>query len=345
MAGPRMPRAVRRFAPLGIGISILSLAGILAWFQARRDVDVLATLRDLDPRVLPAALALHMLSHLFWAQRIGLLGRGLGIPLGAAESWRLVTAGQFAGTMTPARMGTEAMRLTLLVRRGAGGVAAGRTVLMDRSTDMVFFVVLGALGALVLPQVFGAEAVALRGLAFLAAAGLLGIVLLIAFGLARPRPVAALAQACAHVLPRRPAVRQRVEAFLTAVREGIVLLARDAPWRLAAAAALTVAIWASEYGVLWVVLRAVGADVPLLAVLAAGVLLTMIAALPLSVGGAGISELAAVLLFAPWAGTHAVIAVLLWRAASYYYDVIVGGIVAAAALGRPPAPSATPDRA
>ena len=342
MAPPRL----RRLLPVAVGVSLLSLAGILVYFQARRDVDVLGALRGLDLRFVAAAVGLHVASHLAWTLRIGTLARGLGIPLRPLAAWRLVTAGQFAGAVTPARAGAEAMRITLLVRGGARGVAASRTVLADRAADLVFFATLGTLGAFALGAVFGSGAVALRGLAFAAAAALLTFIAVLVLGLRRPEAVAGGAErvwnGLRRVVRRPPSrVRAPVSSFLADVRVGVVSLARESPWRLVVAAVLSVAVWSLEYGVLWVLLRGLGVEMPVVAVLAAGVLLTMLAALPISVGGAGVSEIAAVLLLGPWAGGLAPVVVLLWRASSYYYDVALGGFVAAWSLPRRAAPTAT----
>lgn len=341
-----MQGRLRRLAPVAVGLSVLSLAAVLAYSQARQDTDVLGTLRGLDLRFVAAAVGFHVASHLAWTLRIAVLARGLGVPLRPLAAFRLVLAGQFAGAVTPARAGAEAMRLTLLVRGGARGVTAGRTVLADRASDLVFFATLGTLGALGLGTVFGTGAVALRGLAFLAAATLLAFITVLVVGLRRPEVVAGGAERAwngLRRLVRRPptALRTPVSSFLADVREGVVSLARESPWRLVVAAGLSVAVWSLEYGVLWVLLRGLGIDMPLVAVLAAGVLLTMLAALPISVGGAGVSEVAAVLLLGPWAGGLAPVVVLLWRASSYYYDVALGGLVAAWSLPRRTAPAAT----
>ncbi len=335
MAPPRL----RRLLPIAVAISLLTLAAILVYFRSKQDVDVLFDLRSLDPWVPAAAVGLHMTSHLAWTLRIYTLARGLEIRLSLPAAWRLVTSGQFAGAVTPGRVGAEGMRLTLLVRGGARGVAASRTVLADRTSDLVFFGTLGTLGAFALPMVFGADAGILRGLALAAAAALLGLIALLGLGLWRPMLVAAGAErtwnALRRVARRRPvAAADRIRAFLDDVWQGMVCLARDSPWRLLVAAGLSLALWVLEYGVLWVLLRGAGVEMPWMAVLTAGVLLTMLAAVPISIGGAGVAEVAAVLLLGPWAGASAVVVVLLWRASSYYYDVIIGGIVAAWSLPR-----------
>lgn len=327
-------RRLGRWAGAAVVVSLLSLAAILVWFQARRDADVLGTFRALDLRVLPLALGLHMAAHAVWATRITLLARGLGVFVRPLAAWRLVTAGQFGAAVTPGRFGAEAMRITLLVRGGAGGSGASRVVLADRASDMVFFVTVGALAAAFLTTVFGASAVAIRGLAFVAVFGLLGFLLLLAAALAWPRTIGRAVEGTAAGLLRfvgrpRPALAHRVAAFVGGVRDGVFGLVRASPGRAAAGFVLSLLLWATEFSVLWVLLRAFGVEVAYVTVFAAGVLITMLAAVPISPGGSGVAEFAAVVLFEPFAGPSAAAFVLVWRALTYYYDLAAGAAVAA----------------
>ncbi len=317
-----------------MAISIASLVAIMVWFQARRDLDILADLRSFDTGVLPAALALHLLMHILWATRLKVLAGGLGVPLGAPGAWRLATAGQFAGAVTPGRFGAEALRLSLLVRSGASGVKASRTVLADRSTDMVFFLVAGALGAALLSQVFGPDATVLRAISWFALAALLALMLLMLWGLARPHLIAAATQkivAGSLRVVRRPAqdVTARITGFFGDVRAGVVVLLKERPVRVVAAIVLSFAIWASEFGVLWFVLQGFGHTLPYPVVFAAGIMLTILAPVAISPGGAGAVEVAAVVLLGGLTPGLTPVFVLVWRALTYYYDVIVGGLVAA----------------
>ncbi|MGB0651889.1 MAG: flippase-like domain-containing protein [Thermoplasmatota archaeon] len=326
-----------KMVPWAVAVSVLTLVALLVWYQARRDVDVLAALRDVDPRVLPLALGLHMTMHAVWALRIRILAGGLDVGIGYPRAWQLATAGQFGGAVTPGRFGAEALRLTLLVRGGARGTAASRLVLADRSTDMLFFATAGTVAAALLPTLFGEEAVALRVLSLVAVAGLLSMFFLLAWGLVRPSVVSRLVGAVAAGglrLSRRPPrdLAPAVQAFLERVRDGLAQLLRERPWRLLAAACCTAVIWGTEFSILWVLLDAFGYKVPLLPVLAAGVLITMLAAVPLSPGGSGVAEVSALALLSGLAPGLTPAFVLVWRGLTYYYDLVVGGLVTAVAL-------------
>lgn len=330
---------LRRLVPAAIAVSVLSIVALMVWYQGRRDVDILASLKELDLAILPLALGLHILAHVIWATRLWLLAGGLGAPLSWPRALVLVLAGQFGAAVTPGRFGAEALRITLLVRGGSSGPVAGRVVVADRATDTLFFVTLGGIAAASLPLLFGEDAVVLRGLAFVAVAGLSLFIALIVLMLVRPqlasRMVHGVARGGARIVRRpEPKIAAKVEAFLVSVREGLSELARRSPWRLGAAAGLSFALWTSEFSILWIVLGGFGHEVPFQMVFIAGVLLTMLAAVPVSPGGSGVAEFAALVLLTPLAPGLTPAFVLVWRAMTYYYDLLVGGIVAAAVLPR-----------
>ncbi len=329
-----------RWTPLAVGLSISSLVAIMVWSQARSDIDVLGDLRGFDRTVLWPALALHVMMHVLWASRLRLLAGGLGVRLRGVAAWRLATSGQFAGAVTPGRFGAEALRLTILVRSGASGVHASRLVLSDRTVDMVFFLGAGTLGTAMLVQVFGPDAAALRTAAIVALALLLTLMLLVFGGLSWPRPIASAGQGIVSGLYRvlrRPApdVAVRIEGLFRDVRAGVVTLLRERPLRVGLAIALSMAIWSAEFGVLWFVLKGFGHTVPYATVFAAGILLTLLGPVAITPGGAGIVEVAAVILLGSLVPGLSPVFVLVWRALTFYYDVIVGGIVAGWTLRHP----------
>lgn len=332
-------RSTFRWAPVAVGLSVLAIAAIAVWQQAQTGEVLLDSFDEMDARWLPVAMGLHLMMHATWSVRFQVLAGGLGAPLRWPTAWRYVTAGQFGSAVTPGRFGAEALKIALLVRGGTDGARASRVVVADRSSDLVFFILSGTAAAATLTLLFGGTAAVLQTLAIVAVAGLVVFTLLLVWGLAYPRPLAVASAAVANAARRavrRPALilAPRIQDFLARVRDGLVDLVRRGPLRVTMAAVLTLVVWSASFGALWAVLHAFGHDVPWHAVFAAGVLLTMLAPLPVSPGGAGIVEFAALVLLSPLAPGMSVAVVLVWRGLTYYYDIAVGGLVAAWSLGR-----------
>ncbi len=75
-------------------------------------------------------------------------------------------------------------------------------------------------------------------------------------------------------------------------------------------------------------LRGFGYDVPFLHVILVGVVLTMVASIPVTPGGSGVAELTAIALLTPLAPGLTPAFVVAWRGVTYYYDLTVGSLVA-----------------
>jgi uncharacterized protein (TIRG00374 family) len=326
-------RKYRRLVPWAVGLSVATLVLLSVWFQARNGGDVLAELSRVDPRALLAALGLHILMQVAWACRIFALGRGLGAPVRLSRALALVTSGLFAAAVTPGRVGGEPWRIAMLVRGGASGAAASRTIVADRAVDMLFFLALGAFAIAILPSFFGADVGKVRWLGLLALVGLLGIALAIGFILVRPAKMARVLGSAAGRLDRllgRPRKDRAppIAIFFHDVTGGIADLLRRRPSVVLLGALLSFVLWTCELSILWVVLRGFGFDPPYFATYLAGVLIVMVASVPALPGGTGVAEVAALALLTPLAPGLTPAFLVAWRGMTYYVDLLAGGLVA-----------------
>ena len=340
-------RRYRRLVPWAVGLSVATLVGLSIYYQTQRGGDVLNELAKVEPQALALALGLHLLMQLTWGARIHVLGGGLGAPVTLGRAWALVTSGLFAAAVTPGRVGGEPWRIAMLVRGGATGAAASRTILADRAVDMLFFLTLGVLAVAILPRYFG-EVGSVRVLGLIAVLGLTLMVALAVVLLIRPRPVARALGALASIPDRLRgrAPRQRapaIEAFFREVTGGLALLMRREPMRLFFSAVLSGLLWTCELSILWIVLTGFGFDPPYGPTYLAGVMIVMVASVPALPGGTGVAEVAALALLTPLAPGLTPAFLVAWRGMTYYVDLAVGGVVAGVVARRKgPRPSVPP---
>lgn len=333
-------RKYRRLVPWAVGLSLATLILLSVWFQAQRGGDVLAELSRVDPKALAAALGLHLLMQVAWACRLYVLGRGLGAPVPLPRALALVTSGLFAAAVTPGRVGGEPWRIAMLVRGGASGAAASRTIVADRAVDMLFFLALGAVAIALLPSFFGQDVGDVRILGLVALLGLLAMAVAIGFILVRPARMAHLLGGAAgwgDRLLRRPR-RHRAPAiavFFHDVTGGIAELLRRRPSAVLAGAVLSFVLWTCELSILWVVLQGFGFTPPYGATYLAGVLIVMVASVPALPGGTGVAEVAALALLTPLAPGLTPAFLVAWRGMTYYVDLLAGGLVAGWVARRP----------
>lgn len=339
-------RKYRRLVPWAVGLSLATLILLSVWFQARRGGDVLAELANVRPAALVAALGLHLLMQAAWATRIFVLGRGLGAPVRLPRALALVTSGLFAAAVTPGRVGGEPWRIAMLVRGGASGAAASRTIVADRAVDMLFFLALGAVAVALLPAYFGQEVGDVRLLGLVALLGLLGMAVAIGFILTRPAPMARLLARIAGRWDRlwRRERKDRgpaIAAFFREVTGGIAELLRRRPSAIFVGAVLSFVLWTCELSILWVVLQGFGHAPPYGPTYLAGVLIVMVASVPALPGGTGVAELAALALLTPLAPGLTPAFLVAWRGMTYYVDLAAGGLVAGWVARRPARATAT----
>jgi uncharacterized protein (TIRG00374 family) len=326
-------RKYSRLVPWAVGLSLATLVLLSVWFQNQRGGDVLAELSRVDLNALAAALGLHLLMQVAWACRIFVLGRGLGAPVSLPRALALVTSGLFAAAVTPGRVGGEPWRIAMLVRGGAKGAAASRTIVADRAVDMLFFLALGAIAIALLPSFFGQDLGDVRVLGLVALLGLLAMAVAIGSILVRPARMARLLGRAASLGDRilRRERRDRAPAialFFHDVTGGLTELLRKRPATVLVGAVLSFVLWTCELSILWVVLQGFGFDPPFFAAYLAGVLIVMVASVPALPGGTGVAEVAALALLTPLAPGLTPAFLVAWRGMTYYVDLLAGGLVA-----------------
>jgi uncharacterized protein (TIRG00374 family) len=100
--------------------------------------------------------------------------------------------------------------------------------------------------------------------------------------------------------------------------------------------ALTCVHWLLRYSVLYLALRGLGADLQWAWSFLIQMLALSAGQFSLLPGGAGAAELTSAALLAPMVGkSTAAAAILIWRAVTYYFYLLVGGPVFLLMLGRP----------
>lgn len=325
--------ALRRLAPWAIGFSLIVLLAILIWTQVRGGQDLRSSFAALDAKVIGAAIACHMGAHAWWALRLWLLAGGLETRLSMADSWRIITSGLAAAAVTPGRIGGEGWKMGVLLRSRHTPAAAGRLLLADRAADLVFFLTMGVVATVLLPQMFGDNATSVARYTAFGLAMLVVFVALLVMTLAAPARMGAMAQGVVSVgarMVRRdvPDLQGKTTRLVQDVRSGLGELLKGSPARVVAAFVLSAANWITDYGALWFLLRGFGYDVPFLHVILVGVVLTMVASIPVTPGGSGVAELTAIALLTPLAPGLTPAFVVAWRGVTYYYDLTVGSLVA-----------------
>lgn len=307
---------------VGAWLSAIAAVAVLATLLWFGDVGaVLDLLAGASPTHGLAALGLVTLAYALRFGKWHLFVRTLGLPVPAARSLQVFLAGLMM-VVTPAKVG-EVWKSVLLAGDGIPVARSIPAVAMERLLDLLAVSLLAVAGlAVVAGAPWAAVAVLLAAVAFVLALRLHAFWHGLLDRVARVRRLA------------RPA------AFLRTAYDGATRLLTPRPLAIGGGVALVA--WTLEGASLWVLLRGLGADVPLATAVAAFCLGTLAGVLSLLPGGFGTTEagMVALLVSQGVSSELAVAATLLARVCTLGYGAAIGAVASLAWVGpKPGAPA------
>ncbi|MBS0583649.1 MAG: flippase-like domain-containing protein [Proteobacteria bacterium] len=312
---------VRRAGTLLIFAALAVALVVPIWLGGRHAV---FTSFDLPAHAYLSILALVLFGWAMRALKQWLLIERLGLTVGAWRNFAISLAVDFAFVATPGGVGGYAAGIWYV--RGIGGSYAQATAISaaDQVLDLMFFAIAMPVAALCLSQSSQLSPLLAHGAAF---GGLVALALLVALVLAR-RPLGAWffgahgpIERIGFLHRRRDALRGFVGNVLAQTR----ILMRGSPAWFALAFASTAVQWLARYGVLWLILVQLAAQVPFsLVLLLQGVVLHVAQWTGVPAGG-GSADLGLAATLAPFVATATIAsALLLWRIATLYMSLIAG---------------------
>jgi glycosyltransferase 2 family protein len=255
---------LRTLAPTGLRVAVT--LGIVAYLVRRIDVAGLGrALGEVRLPWLAAALALYTAGQILSVVKWAILGRAVGLAAPLASYLRFYFIGMFFNFLGVSTLGGDVARALYLGGGRRPGLALD-SVLFDRVSGLAILALVGAAALVAFPA--APLPPALR--AGVTVAGLA----LVAAWWTCPRLV--------RLLPETNRVRRQVETELAPFWRDRGVLGR--------AAAVSVAFHLSQVGVQWLLGRAAGLTVPLWYCLVFHPVLSVMMALPVSLGGFGVRE-------------------------------------------------------
>jgi uncharacterized membrane protein YbhN (UPF0104 family) len=262
MRAPRLPGGRGVKWALRVAVS----AGIVAYILVDVDRrDLLRALADVRPAWLLAALLLYLAGQGLSAWKWQLLGNSVGFARPYRDYARYYFIGMFFNIFGPSTIGGDLVRALYLGGGRRPGVAIN-SVLFDRVSGLALLMALGAAALLAFPE-YGLPHV----LEVSIMAG--GVALLVGWWMC-PRLV--------RLLPERNRIRRQVEDELGPF------------WRdrrlLGGVAVVSIVFHLTQVVVQWTLARAVGARVPFSYCTIYHAVISVMTALPFSIGGFGVRE-------------------------------------------------------
>lgn len=246
----------------------------------------------------------------------------------------VVMAAEFAYCATPGGSGGPLTLMALLGRNGVRPARSSAVFAMDQLSDLLFF--LCALSGILIYALFQHLSQRLEWLLIVSAVSMFGGLISCVLVARYHRLLIRLSGRLLVRLNVQSTTRMRwarkLLNFLAAFTDTLKL-----PFQtLITVFGLTCLHWILRYSVLYLALRGLGADLQWAWSFLIQMLSLSAGQLSLLPGGAGAAELTSAALLAPMVGkSTAAAAILIWRAVTYYFYLVVGGPVFVLMLGRP----------
>jgi hypothetical protein len=235
-------------------------------------------------------------------------------------------ASNFLAALTPSSAGGEPLRIKILADDGMSYGSATAVAVGERLLDSIFFVASLAL-FLIFSDFLTGFGLKIGAFFFV----LLFLFLAFLWQLvSRPERIAGFMLWLKKKTGNRPIIFS-LEREIWLFREAGIQLARETLRRTPVMAALTAIIWMCDFLVPSALLVGMGADPKFLLSITSQIILAIIAILPLTPGGSGVAELSMSYLYSMFV-PPALLGplVILWRAATYFSNIVVGAAFAGA---------------
>ncbi|RZN42453.1 MAG: flippase-like domain-containing protein [Methanophagales archaeon ANME-1-THS] len=314
---------------------LISLASILLIFKLTETSVTWSVIQQANPELLVLAFLLHALFWLFWAVRLRLLFSFLNHRISLGYAFDTTLASMFLAAITPSSAGGEPVRVKMLVDKGATIGSASAVILAERLLDAIFFI--AALAIFTFLSGFSTKFGLKVGMVFF-----VSLVIFIAFlylGIKKPERTDAVVDKCypalKKVLKEEKAERvcEYIKKELRLFSDALLQLANNSFSRIIAVILLTAAVWLSEFLVPSAVLMAFNQSPFVLYSITAQLIIVIVSLVPLTPGSSGIAEASMFYLYARFVTAHTVgVLVGVWRAFTYFSNLLVGFIITAKVL-------------
>jgi uncharacterized protein (TIRG00374 family) len=316
---------------IGIAISAVTLLIFTLIYGPANLIHAISVLPSTFYLFFLAAIALHIMSFVFWSLRIEILSRSNGYKISFAKSFITVISSLFAASITPGYVGGEPVRIKKLSDYGEPVGTATAIALGERGFDSIFFV-----GVFAFAVLSGLE-ILTGGLKLVAIVGVTLLVLFLLFVLASmgagslmnrikgwvERTVNRFDRKGKRYVERLPKLFEHVETYASSTKE--IFLKH--PGALVLGLSATSLLWLSDFMVPVMLILGFGYAPNLIDVIFIQVLLVLISLIPVTPGSAGIMEVLMIATFSSFLPNGGIVAfVLIWRFITFYLNLIIGSL-------------------
>ncbi len=317
-----------------ISLLISFFSGLLVVFLTF-DSGTINALMEIRPEYVLAAICVHASTYVIWGMRTRSLCKALGYDLSYTRSFEIVTSGTLAASITPSSLGGEPLRIHLLHVEDIPLGKATAVVLGERVLDGILILSMAPISIYIIRGILNDSV--FDAMFIFAEAGLVILLVLLLYAIWKPGPTRKVVYFFVHrIAPlfgeRTDAALEkiisRVDSELEYFHDSISVLLNDGKKGLAFGIFHTVAFWLVDFSMLYIILLGLNQNPDPVVVLASQVIVMVLLVIPATPGASGIAEFAGTTVFSLFVSSSVLgIAVIAWRAFTFYMNVFVGGFV------------------
>ncbi len=316
----------RQKLALSTAISLVTVILIIHFTIDREALEYLFN-RDLL-WVITLIVCLHTLGFFSTAVRMKVMAASMEKKVSFSTALEAGLSSAFMAAITPSQVGGEPLRISILSRDRMEMGAASALVFGERVLDILFFIlVIPTLTLIFGVSIFTANPIFIFGFIFI-----LGIVFLVLYlGVFRPEMLKRTFRWFGKKMKKwgKKGVSEnimRVERNIDEFENSFRKMLKKGPYFIASLT-LTSITWILNLAIPSVILIGFGLDPMWIYSISAQILILLIGTMPLTPGSAGITEISMLALYKSVPANLIGVFILLWRLSTYYYDLIVGGVV------------------
>jgi uncharacterized protein (TIRG00374 family) len=299
------------------------------------NTDTIEALKKIKLEYILAAALFHVSSYFIWGARTRALCNALGYRINYFKIIEIVISSIFAAAITPSSAGGEPVRMHMLYRNGIPLGKATAIIVGERLLDAFLIFASLPFALYIMRDILSNSEID----AALLTANFLAFMVLVIFiyGLWKPGTAKSIIHKItgrfAHVFGKRTGISiahftEQVDKEIDLFHESIRIFVSEGKRGLLWGVIFTFVFWVVEFFLLVLILIGLSQTPAILTAFAAQVLLAVVMVVPATPGASGVAELGAATIFSVFINAPIIgIAVIAWRAITYYMNLLIGGLM------------------
>lgn len=331
----------KRFFVIAILISVVTSV-LLILFTA--DKDTLDYVLSARLEYIVAAVAVHLFALYLTSKKTQHLCSAIGCKISSRNAFFNLISGLFMAAITPSSAGGEPIRVLLLKTGSRIPVGKGTAVIIMEKMLDAFFMLLMLIPSFVIVNKYvvksGVSTDFTNTMLFVSILCVVFVLIILVYVLIKPDGTYKIIEKIVNLIDKITKkkyeekldyVKQRVKGEIKLFYESFKTLIKSGKISLCISFVYTLFSWAIHFLILWFVLKGLNYTESLVDIFpilcATQILVLIIMLIPATPGASGIAEIGGYTLFSLFIpGTILAVVVIVWRAITYYINIIIGAM-------------------